>query len=72
MIGTGTLIRVVPPMDLAYLSTDSGEVFNFPLSMLSLSKPLKSLGLRLSFRVERNIVVEIEVASKTMTAHSGG
>ena len=57
---TGTLMRVVPPIDLAYLSTDAGEVYSFRLSMLALAKPLKNLGIGLLFWLENGVVVDYE------------
>ena len=74
---TGTLMRVVPPIDLAYLSTDDGKVYSFRLSMLALAKPLKNLGIRLLFWLENGVVERVEVAEspshpKSMAAGSGG
>ena len=76
MTGSGTLMRVVPPIDLAYLSTDAGEVYSFRLSMLDLAKPLKNLGIRLLFWLENDMVERVEVAEslshpKSMAAGSG-
>lgn len=76
MTGSGTLIRVVPPIDLAYLSTDAGEVYSFRLSMLALAKPLKNLGIRLLFWLESGVIERVEVAEslshpKSMAAGAG-
>ena len=76
MTGSGTLIRVVPPIDLAYLSTDAAEVYSFRLSMLALAKPLKNLGIRLLFWLESGVIERIEVAEslshpKSMAAGAG-